>query len=211
MLSTHIFLVILVTVILIVFAEHQKLRKITWILLISCITYILLIIIPEKSVPVIVEQEVQNSPKENDITNETTFDNLNSNENIIPVQSPSSDKIQNLEISTISIAKDIVNKTPVGVSRLFLNDINALYCFTVIDNALKNNIIIHNWKRYEEDYTYEQDYFKSIIKIGDSPNWRCWSKITIKPEMAGDWKVIVTDSIGNQLDSIDFSIIPDKE
>ncbi|NHZ85382.1 MAG: hypothetical protein GWP19_05820, partial [Planctomycetia bacterium] len=126
--------------------------------------------------PVIVEQEVQNSPKENDITNETTFDNLNSNENIIPVQSPSSDKIQNLEISTISIAKDIVNKTPVGVSRLFLNDINALYCFTVIDNALKNNIIIHNWKRYEEDYTYEQDYFKSIIKIGDSPNWRCWSK-----------------------------------
>ncbi len=211
MLSTHIFLVILVTVILIVFAEHQHLRKITWILLISCITYILLIVIPEKSAPVIVEQEVQNSPKENNIVDETIFDNLNSNDKFISPPSPSSDKIQNLEISTISIAKDIINKTPVGVSRLFLNDINALYCFTVIDNALKNNIIIHNWKRYEEDYTYEQDYFKSIIKIGDSPNWRCWSKITIKPEMIGDWKVIVTDSIGNQLDSIDFSIIPDKE
>ncbi len=211
MLSTHIFLVILVTVILIVFAEHQNLRKITWILLISCITYILLIVIPEKSAPVIIEQAVQNTPMENDIVDKMTVDNLNSDDKLIATQSPSSDKIQNLGISTIAIAKDIVNKAPVGISRLFLNDIDALYCFTVVDNSSKNNIIIHNWKRYEEDYAYEQDYFKSIIEIGDSPNWRCWSKITIKPEMTGDWKVIVTDSIGNQLDSIDFSIIPDKE
>ncbi|NHZ84417.1 MAG: DUF2914 domain-containing protein [Planctomycetia bacterium] len=211
MLSTHIFLVILVTVILIVFAESQQLRKVTWILLISCITYIILIIIPEKSVPVIIEQEVQNSPKEIDIIDETTFDKPINNEKIVSDQPPSTDKIQNLGISTIAIAKDIVDKTPVGVSRLFLNDIDTLYCFTVVDNTSKNNVIIHNWKRYEKDYTYEQDFFRSIIKVGDSPNWRCWSKITIKPEMTGDWKVIVTDSIGNQLDSIEFSIIPAKE
>ncbi len=39
---THIFLVILVTIVLIIFAEYQKLRKISWILLIVCVTYILL-------------------------------------------------------------------------------------------------------------------------------------------------------------------------
>ena len=78
-------------------------------------------------------------------------------------------------------------------------------------NISKNNKIIHNWKRYQEGYLYDQEYFKSTINIGTSPNWSCWSKITFKPEMAGDWQVIVTDSMGNKLDSIDFSIIPTSE
>lgn len=121
------------------------------------------------------------------------------------------DEIQNLDILKIAIATDIIEKNPVGVSRLFLNDIDALYCFTAVDNTIENNKIIHNWKRYEQDYSYEQDYFKSTIIVGDSPNWRCWSRITIRPEMIGDWQVIVTDSIGNRLDSIDFSIIPTSE
>ena len=51
MIYTHIFLVIVVTVVFIIFAEYQKLRKISWILFIGCITYIILIIEPEKTQP----------------------------------------------------------------------------------------------------------------------------------------------------------------
>ena len=124
---------------------------------------------------------------------------------IIPDESNIIDKIQSLNILQLTIATDIIEKIPIGISRLFLNDIDALYCYTAVDNALKNNKIIHNWK-YNE-----QDFFKGFIVVGDSPNWRCWSKITIKPEMTGDWQVIVTDTLGNQLDSIEFSIIPIRE
>ena len=214
MIYTHIFLVILVTVILIIFAEYQNLRKISWILFIGCVTYILLMIEPETTQPTNNEYDEYTIIDSTTIISQTTeFDTIvkdfiaepKNTKLIIPFESDVIDEIQNIDISTIVIATNIVEKTPLGVSRLFLNDIDALYCFTAVDNTIKNNKIIHNWKRYE------QNYFKSTIRVGDSPNWRCWSRITIRTEMVGDWQVIVTDSNGNRLDSIEFSIIPTSE
>ncbi len=203
--STHIFLVILVTVFLMIFAEYQKLRKIKWILLIGCVTYILLSIAPENALPISDEYEVTNFPKASDIADLVTINKPESIDKIISDESKSSNEMQNLDISKITIATDIIDKTPVGVSRLFLNDINKLFCFTAVNNPYKNNKIIHNWK-YNG-----QDYFKNIINVGKAQYWRCWSRITIRPEMAGDWQVVITDTVGNFLDSIEFSIIPARE
>jgi hypothetical protein len=203
--STHIFSVILVTVILIVIAEYQKLHKIKWILLTCCLAYTLLIVIPEKPSPINDEYKVSNYLIENDIVDETTISKSDSIDKIISDESTSSSEIQNLDISTIAISTDIVEKTPVGVSRLFLNDIDTLFCFTAVDNPFKNNKIIHTWKYIE------QTYLKNFITVGKAPYWRCWSRISIRPEMAGDWQVIITDSVGNYLDSIEFSIIPARE
>jgi hypothetical protein len=55
------------------------------------------------------------------------------------------------------------------------------------------------------------NYLKSYLQIGSSQNWRCWSRVTINPELAGDWSVTVTDTIGNILNSIEFTIIPSEE
>ena len=215
--SMHIFLVLLVTVILIVFAEYQKLRKITWILLIGCVTYIFLIVGPEGPLPTSNEYDelnkidssnitgVTNYPIENNTVDESIIHESEDNNEIISDESVIINDIQNLDILTIVIAKDIIEKIPVDVSRLFLNDINTLFCFTAIDNPFKNNKIVHTWKHDG------QDYFKSFIRVGESLYWRCWSRITIRPEMMGDWEVIVTDTVGNYLDSIEFSIIPINE
>ena len=223
MINAHIFLVILVTAILIIFAEHQKLRNISWILFIGCVTYILLMLEPENTqitntgydelttIDSSYLSEEKNYLMENDNIDNVTATVVKVVDTMTSKKADINNDIQSLEIVTLAIATDVVEKTPLGVSRLFLNDINALYCFTVVDNTLKNNKIIHNWKRCEDDYTYEQNYFKNFIEVGDSPNWRCWSRITIRPEMTGDWKVVVTDIIGNQLDSIEFSIIPTSE
>ena len=212
--STHIFLVILVTVVLIFFAEHQKLRNITWILLIGCVTYIFLTIVPERPIPISDEYnelnkfdssmitKVTNYLIENDVVDEVTINKSESLDKIISDDTTSLSKIQNLDILTIAIANEIVEKTPIGVSRLFFNDINTLFCFTAVDNPFKNNKIIYKWK-YNG-----QDYLKILIRVGESPSWRCWSRITIRPEMVGDWQVLVTDTLGNYLDSIEFSIIP---
>lgn len=215
--STHLFLVILVTVILIAFAEYQKLRKITWILLIGCVTYILLTIEPEKPLPISDEYNELNKIDSSNITEitnhpieyDTDFDyNIHehvSTDKMISDKTKVINKIQNLDILTIAIATNIVEKTPIGVSRLFLNDIDTLFCFTAVDNPFKNNKTIHIWK-YNG-----QDYLKYFIRVGKAPYWRCWSRITIRPEMIGDWQVIVTDTVGNYLDSIEFSIIPTRE
>ncbi len=203
--STHIFLVILVTVFLIIFAEYQKLHKIKWILLTCCVAYTLLIVIPEKPSPINDEYKVSNYPIENDIVDETIISKPDSIDIIISDESKSSNEIQNLEIPTIVIATDIVERIPIGANRLFLNDINTLFCFTAVDNPFKNNKIIHTWK-YNG-----QAHFKYFITVGKSPNWRCWSRIPLRPEMAGDWQVVITDTVGNYMDSIEFSIIPTSE
>ncbi len=213
MIYTHIFLVILATIILIIFAERQKLRKITWILLIGCLTYIILIIDPESKEPLITENDEQTMVDSIvDIKIESqpikiapvVNDTISKPENIEKAISSVSEIIDNakdINILSISMAKEIVNKMPVGVSGIFLNDITTLFCFTTVDNAIQDNKIVHTWKHDK------QDYLKSFISVGDSPNWRCWSRITIRPEMTGDWQVVVTDSMGNYLDSIEFSII----
>ena len=207
-------MVILVTVILIVLAEYQKLRNITWILLIGCVTYIILTIVPERPLPNSDEYNELNKIDssmitketnysiENDVVDGVTINKSESFDKIISDKSKITSDAQNLDILTIAIAKEIVEKTPIGVSRLFFNDINTLFCFTAVDNPFKNNKIIHKWK-YNG-----QDYLKILIRVGESTSWRCWSRITIRPEMVGDWQVIVTDSVGNYLDSIKFSIIP---
>jgi hypothetical protein len=223
MIFSHIFLVILVTVILIVFAEYQKLRNVSWMLFIGCTTYILLNIETEKTYPTKAKNSIAAAVDTVSVTSDTklptntdtvlskvVIDKLNNNILIADETSSINDN-NNIHIQLLAMATNILNKEPTGVSRLFLNDISELFCFTVVENKNTDSKIIHNWKRYQEDYLYVQDFFKSTINIGTSPNWRCWSKITIKPEMAGDWQVIVTDSMGNKLDSIDFSIIPTIE
>lgn len=217
MLSTHIFLVILATVILIVFAEYQKLRKITWILLIGCVTYILLIITPDRPFPTSDEYtelvkvdtskltKVISDPIQLDSVTEDIIHEPDNSAKMIPAVPKALDTLQYLNILEIAIATDIVEKTPVGTSRLFLNDIKTLFCFTAVANPFKNNKIIHTWKHNG------QDYFKSFIRVGESPYWRCWSRITVRPEMAGEWQVVVTDTVGNYLDSIEFSIMPISE
>ena len=223
MIYSYIFLVILVTAILIVFAEYQKLRNVSWILFIGCTTYVLLNIETEKAHPINAKNRiiavvdtvsVTNNTKlttnSDTVLNKAVIDKLNTDFLITDEINTVNDK-KNINIQLLVMATNILNKEPTGVSRLFLNDISELFCFTVVGNTSKNNKNNHNWKRYQDDYLYEQDYFKNAINIGTSANWRCWSKITIKPEMAGDWQVIVTDSMGNKLDSIDFSIIPTSE
>jgi hypothetical protein len=199
--STQIFLVILVTVIFIIFAEYQKLRKIKWILLIGCVTYILLTVIPEKPLPINNEVKETNYPVENEVVDETTIDIPESIDKIVSDVPKPASEMQNLDIVTIAIATDIIERTPVGVNRLFLDDINTLFCFTAVNNSSKNNNIIHTWKYGGKDY------FNNIIEVGIAPYWRCWSRISIRPEMAGEWQVLVTDTVGNYLDSIEFSII----
>ncbi len=214
MIYTHIFLVILATIILIIFAEYQKLRKITWILIIGCITYIILIVEPESKdssnitnaeSAVIDTNVVFKTEPQPKIIEPVVKDTIRKPQEIPQAISDKSDIIDNVKdinILSISMTKEIVNKMPIEVGSIFLNDIVALYCFTAVDNAIKDNKIIHTWKHDN------QDYLKSFITIGDSPNWRCWSRITVRPEMSGDWQVVVTDSLGNYLSSIDFSIIP---
>jgi len=218
MLSNHLFLIIIFTIILIIFAEYQKLRNITWILTIGCVTYVLLTLLsnidtasPQTPTNNLIESDSINISKEPNLTIDQIIDSVKiTNDTVISEEIFSKkpffpDSTKYLSLKTLAIATDIIEKDPTGVSRLFFNNIDTLYCFTAVDNPFSNNKIIHTW-----EYN-GQDYLKSFIRVGESAYWRCWSRITIKPKMMGEWKVTITDTIGNYLDSIEFSIISTDE
>lgn len=218
MLNSHIIFVIIATIILIIFTEYQKLRNITWILVIGCIAYIVLTYNPELSNSVI--HDTNADLKSQNIDSVIVEDNEIANNHPIQIEEEIVEKqpspvlietnvtskiVKTLSVKTIAIATEIFEKNPVGSGTLFLNDINVLFCHTSIENNTINNKIIHTWE-FEG-----QDYLKSFLNIGESSAWRCWSRITIRPEMTGEWKVSITDTLGNILNSIEFTILSANE
>lgn len=210
MLNLHIFFVLLATIILIIFAEFQKLRKITWILIVGCIGYILLIVTPDIEEDNLSNMEVISSNIETKTTDisEIIIDYKTANlkntiiDTMIVADETKNDSVEHhLRINTIIVAMEIIDREPVGSSKLFLDDIDQLFCYTSVHNLVDNNKIIHKWK------FNGNEYFSNVIDIGNSDSWRCWSQITVRPELAGDWRVSVTDTLGTEIGSIDFSIL----
>ena len=212
MFSIHIFFVIVATIALVIFAEIQKLRKITWVLIVGCIGYIILNIEPniaEKDIEkititdkTIAEKEIAPAViKEENITlSEPEVVNVDT----IVIVEDAPDMLS-MSINFIEIAKDVIDREPVDVARLFLDDIDQLYCYTSVNNPFDSNIVVHHW------YSNNIEYFNYPIEVGNSDNWRCWSAISIRPQLAGDWMVLATDSLGNLLAQTEFTILETEE
>ena len=48
------------------------------------------------------------------------------------------------------------------------------------------------------------------MDVGFSSSWRCWSYITLKNGFEGDWKVVVRGPANQEIEEINFFILPDK-
>jgi len=215
MFNIHIFFVIIATVILVIFAEIQQVRKITWILIIGCIGYIILNFEPNISEKV-VEQSSQsdeikqiNKSEKEPIIIDQLVSTIEKQETILQdtaviITDIILDTLQ-MAVNTIEIATNVIEREPLGSARLFLNDIEKLFCYTSVNNPFDSNVIVHHW------YSNNIEYFNYPMDIGNSDNWRCWSMITIRPQLAGDWIVSATDTLGNILAQTEFTILETEE
>lgn len=216
MFSIHIFFVIVATVVLVIFAEIQKLRKITWVLIVGCIGYIILNIEPniedkELKTPSVtatsidkMEDEPEDIEEVIDIILEPELSNADNISDNISAEEVLIDTLI-LSVNFIEIAKDVVDREPIDAANLFLNDIEYLYCYTSVNNPFEKNIIVHHW------YSNNIEYFNYPIEVGNSDNWRCWSLIAIRPQLAGEWMVSATDTLGNILAQTEFTILETEE
>lgn len=102
------------------------------------------------------------------------------------------------------VAAGIVEKKPVLVGDVFLNNIKKLHFFTKVKttdwSGALERYIIHNWY-------YKNEKVSSIkLRIG-APIWRTFSTKSINPDSIGEWKVEAQDENGNILASQTFTII----
>jgi len=144
-----------------------------------------------------------------------------SGRNILQEVFPQKNSIENLQqvpprYSTIRSADlDVVrivnaeyvkpnNRRPVNINNEFPSTNHRVYCFTVVQNLGRPVHISHFW--------YRNGKFMARVpmEVGFSSSWRCWSYITLKNGFEGDWKVVVRGPDNQELEEIEFFILPDK-
>ena len=96
------------------------------------------------------------------------------------------------------------NRRPLNINNEFPSTNHRVYCFTVVQNLGRPVHISHFW--------YRNGKFMARVpmEVGFSSSWRCWSYITLKNGFEGDWKVVVRGPANQELEEIDFFILPDK-
>ncbi len=103
-----------------------------------------------------------------------------------------------LSVQTITMAKGIAHRSPVGPGTTFAANVGMLYCFTNIVGGAPGTEITQVWYHNGKKMT-------SIPLKVNAARWRTWSSKKILPSMTGKWKVSVVS--GNKvLSSVDFSI-----
>ncbi len=104
------------------------------------------------------------------------------------------------EIEKALICEEISNRNPSKKAVVFKNGIEKIYCYTLLDKVKDNSVIYHNW--------YKRDNLSSRIKLSvKPPKWATYSSIQLRDYDNGPWKVDITDSEGNILKTLRFSIL----
>src|SRR5512145_1672402 len=100
-----------------------------------------------------------------------------------------------LEAREAVITTQVIDRAPVDAIQTYPASVERLFCFTRVTGAAADTSITHVW--------YLRGVERSRIELPvRSGDWRIWSKKTILPGSAGDWKVDVLDAEGKPLKSI---------
>jgi hypothetical protein len=100
----------------------------------------------------------------------------------------------------LRVAREVVDREPVGESDAFAADVGQVAAWTRITGA-ENTVIEHVWRYRDMEWTVP-------LEIG-STSWRTWSRKIILPEWTGAWEVEIRDQEGNTLATTTFTISAD--
>jgi len=104
-----------------------------------------------------------------------------------------------LQLVTAVMCEDVVNRLPYNEAVVFSIAGGKVSCFTLFDPVLERTAVYHNW--------YYRDNLSTKIKLlVNPPRWATYSSIQLREADKGPWRVEVTDSEGNVLQTIRFSI-----
>ncbi len=102
-----------------------------------------------------------------------------------------------LVVAESAITTAIENQQPVDQVGSYPADFGKLFCYTRILGATTETSITHVW--YFRDHVMAE----VVLPVG-SENWRTYSSKRFLPKWAGQWRVKVIDTDGNELADIPF-------
>jgi len=97
------------------------------------------------------------------------------------------------------MCEDLLERIPQNPTTIFSIERRKAICFTSFDPVSEKTIIYHQW--------FHRDQTSAKIKLTlKSPRWSTYSSIQFRAEDIGPWRVEISDSQGNILDVLRFSI-----
>lgn len=115
-------------------------------------------------------------------------------------QTAHAQEIDNLDVETALICRNVMDREPVDPGTSFPDSVNKLFCFTKIVGAKKITDITHVW------HYGNTEMFRIKLPVKAS-SWRTFSQKTIWPHQTGVWHVDILDAAGNRLEVINFQIL----
>jgi hypothetical protein len=109
-----------------------------------------------------------------------------------------------LDVETMAFCTSVEDRTPVGESAAFDNDVGLVYCFTKIVGAEEPTKVFHVW--------YHGDVEMAKVELPvNSVAWRTWSTKQILAPWTGAWRVDVQTADGTVLRSAEFAVRTPEE
>jgi hypothetical protein len=104
-----------------------------------------------------------------------------------------------LILTSAVMCEDVRERQPVNEGVLFSIAAGRVVCFTLFDPVTEKTYITHNW--------YNRDNLSTKIKLPlMPPRWTTYSAIQLRESDKGPWRVEITDSDGQILQILRFSV-----
>lgn len=109
-----------------------------------------------------------------------------------------------MSVEQIVFCTSVENMAPRGESSQFFSSIDQVFCFTRINGAIDTTSVTHVW------YYNDKEMARVELPV-KSPLWRTWSSKRMIDAWDGTWRVDVTSSDGQVMESREFIYKPLKE
>ena len=113
---------------------------------------------------------------------------------------PSSPSSEKLTLAAAAMCEGIKGNQPLGQSIVFSVDTGRILCFTRFDPVPKDTFVFHDW------YFRDTLYFSKRLVL-HPPRWSTFSRISIRVNDKGPWRVEILDEEKRHLKTLRFSIV----
>jgi hypothetical protein len=104
-----------------------------------------------------------------------------------------------LILTSAVMCEDVQERQPLYEGVVFSIGIGKVFCYTLFDSVPEKTHITHNW--------YNRDNLSTKIKLLlQPPRWTTYSAIQLRESDKGPWRVEITDSEGQILQVLRFSV-----
>ena len=104
-----------------------------------------------------------------------------------------------ISVGRMMFCRSIEDREPQEAAEKLPNDLEKVYCFTVIVNAGAETHVVHKW--------YHGDKLMAEVTLkAEGEYWRTWSSKRMLESWTGAWRVDILDENGTVLISTPFEL-----